>query len=344
MKTMAKTGTLTGSQGSQGTQTMRRFVNHLCSYGRLAKTGMAAGLVGVMLTAFSAEANAQEIQITGPLAGAPAVRKLRLHREKRIEVAPNVSFTLLDEYQRTIMPGLRVTWHPTDYLGLGIWGGYGFQYAAGLTDELQAKAVDNRDCSNRASSKACRLTEVNLTRPGMNLDADGNETSERTGQLTDDQFARIQWVAAPQVTLVPFRGKLALFASLFVDADVSIFLGPAIIGLQERKTCGFDEDKKSAGIAPCSNSFELESRIAFAPTFGLGLNFYPQALPFLGFGVEWRGLPFAWNTSGFDNHGGGNSKEFPDTAVNADDREFQFNSLITVSVSFQLPTEIKTNE
>ncbi len=341
MKTMAKTETLTESQGSKK---MRRFVNNLCSYGRLAKLGAIAGLVGVALTAFSAEANAQEIQITGPLAGAPAVRKLRLHREKRIEIAPNVSFTLLDEYQRTIMPGLRVTWHPTDYLGLGIWGGYGFQYATGLTDELQAKAIDNRDCSNRASSKACRLTSVNLTRPGSNLDVDGNETSERTGNLVDDQLARIQWVAAPQITLVPFRGKLALFASLFVDADVSIFVGPAIIGVQERKTCGFDEEQNSDGISACSNSFELESRIAFAPTFGLGLNFYPNALPFLGFGVEWRGLPFAWNTSGFDNHGGGNGKEFPDTAVNADDREFQFNSMITVSVSVQLPTEIKTNE
>ena len=46
-------------------------------------------------------AEAQEIQLTGPLAGAPAVRKLRLHREGRFEVTPNVSFTLLDEYNRT---------------------------------------------------------------------------------------------------------------------------------------------------------------------------------------------------------------------------------------------------
>ncbi|MCK6591967.1 MAG: hypothetical protein L6Q76_30820, partial [Polyangiaceae bacterium] len=165
------------NQPMTGTWMMRRFVNSLCASGlRGARKAAVATLAGLALLGISAGASAQEIQITGPLAGAPAVRKLRLHREGRIEVAPNVSFTILDEYQRTIMPGLRVTWHPTDYLGFGIWGGYGFQYATGLTDELQEKAVDARACADRSSSKACRLTEVNLTRPGANLDGNGNET------------------------------------------------------------------------------------------------------------------------------------------------------------------------
>ena len=51
---------------------------------------------GVVLA--SGTASAQEIQLTGPLAGAPAVRQLRLHRAGRFEVSPTVSFTLLDEY------------------------------------------------------------------------------------------------------------------------------------------------------------------------------------------------------------------------------------------------------
>jgi hypothetical protein len=317
---------------------MRRFVNSLSASSlRAARKAVVAGLAGLALLGLSTASSAQEIQITGPLAGAPAVRKLRLHREGRFEVAPNVSFTILDEYQRTIMPGLRVTWHPTDYLGFGVWGGFGFQYATGLTDELQEKAVDRRDCASRPSSKACRLTEVNLTRPGENENG-----STRSGMLADDQLGRIQWIAAPQVTLIPFRGKLALFASLFVDTDVNIFLGPAIIGLQERTMCGFDEEKNDEGIPSCSNSFELGGRVTVAPTFGLGLNFYPSQ--FIGFGAEWRGLPFSWNSSGFDNHGGGNDKEFPDTAVNGDDREFKFNSMLTIHVSIQFPMPIKTTD
>ena len=68
-------------------------------------TGLAALLaVGVA----TERAEAQEILLTGPLAGAPAVRKLRLYREKRIEVAPAASFTLLDEYQREILFGARL--------------------------------------------------------------------------------------------------------------------------------------------------------------------------------------------------------------------------------------------
>ncbi|WP_234023734.1 hypothetical protein [Sorangium cellulosum] len=291
---------------------MRRFVQGLCT--------MVAGLTGCALLMTASPAEAQEIQLTGPLAGAPAVRKLRLHREGRFEVAPGASFTLLDEYRRTIMPGMRLTYHLTDWLGIGAWGGYGFQYNTGLTDELQRVAIDQRACTSRPFTKACRLTAVNLTR----------------GDLTEDQLGKIQWVAAPQVTFVPFRGKLALFAELFVDTDVNFFVGPAVIGVQERKDCGTENGCSEA------SSFGLASRLAFAPTFGLGLNFYPG--DFLGLGVEWRGLPFSWNTSGFDNGGFGTDEAFPDNKVNDKDREFHFTSMVTVSVSIQFPTAIKTTE
>jgi hypothetical protein len=152
----------------------------------------------------------------------------------------------------------------------------------------------------------------------------------------------MQWMVAPQVQVVPFRGKLALFSSLFVDADVNIFAGPAFIGLQERADCGKDAD--GGKLTPCSDqtTFTLASRVAVAPTFGLGLNFYPSS--FIGFGFEFRALPFAWNTSGFDNHGGGANEDFPDLNVNSADREFHFNSMLTVHASFQFPTAIKTTD
>lgn len=292
---------------------MGRFVQSLC--------GVVAGIVGSAVVLAASPAEAQEIQITGPLAGAPAVRQLRLRREGRFEFAPGVSFTLLDEYRRTIMPGARLTYHLTDWFGFGAWGGFGFQYSTALTDELQEKAIDNRRCTQNPFAKACRLTEVNLTR----------------GNMAEDQLGAIQWIAAPQLTFVPFRGKLSLFASLFVDTDVNFFVGPAFVGLKERADCG------DTGVS-CSDpeSFALESRLAVAPTFGLGLNFYPAN--FLGFGVEWRGLPFSWNTSGFDNRGFGEDEEFPDNKVDDKDREFRFNSMLTVSISVQFPTTPKLSD
>jgi hypothetical protein len=83
--------------------TMRRFLTVLCV------------LLGVFA---STRATAQEIQLTGPLAGAPAVRQLRLRRQGRVEIAPSINFTLLDEYQRTIMPGGRLTYNLTDWLAI----------------------------------------------------------------------------------------------------------------------------------------------------------------------------------------------------------------------------------
>jgi len=308
-----------------GTCMMRRFVKKVCA--------VLAG--GAALAALSGVALAQEIQLTGPLAGAPAVRKLRLHRESRFEVAPGVAFTLLDQYERTILPGATLTYHFKDWIGIGLWGGFGIQYTTGLSDELQQKAITNRDCAHRATTKACKLTAVNLTH----------------NQLATDQLGKLQFVIAPQVTVVPFRGKLALFSSLFVDTDVNIFAGPAIIGVQERRSCGHDEngavingDDGKPLFCNAQASFTLKNRIAVAPTFGLGLNFYPRALQFFGFGAEFRAMPFSWNTSGFDNHGGGNNQDFPDNNVNSNDREFHFNSMVTIHLAFQFPTSIKTTD
>lgn len=323
---------------------MRRFVNNLCA-SRLPqlRRGMFAVLAGCTALMATASAEAQEIQLTGPLAGAPAVRQLRLHRKGRVEIGLGSSFTLLDEYQRTILPGLRVTFHPTDWFGVGVWGAYGISTTTSLADELQQKAVDSRACSSTTplpeNVSPCKLTAVNLTRPGL---ATSSGTS--TGQLVDDQFGKIQFVAAPQINFVPFRGKLSLFGALTADTDISFFGGAAIVGVQERKACGKDDDGNSTGVAACANSFELESGIRIAPTFGLGWNFYPRQLEFFGFGAEWRAMPFSRNTSGFDNAGAGNDEAFPDTAVNVKDRQFRFNSMITVNLLFSFPHRVKISE
>jgi len=296
----------------EGTTTMKR------QWTRVAVFALTAiGATGSVQAVSESEAQAQEIQLTGPLAGASSVRQLRMRRDDRFEVTPNVSFSLLDEYQRTIMPGLRAQWHPTDWLGLGVWGGFGFQYNTGLTDQLQTKAIDERNCTGNPSKRECRLTAVNLTR----------------GNLADDQLAKMQWVGALEANFVPFRGKIALFSSLFVDTDINLFVGPAFVGIAERTECGGE------GQTPCSaqESFALASRVDFAPTFGVGLNFYPTNL--FGFGAEWRGLlPVSgYNTSGFDKFGGGPDGRFPDNKVNADDREVIFNSMISVNFIFRFP-------
>src|SRR4051812_35737410 len=264
------------------------------------------------LFAFTERAEAQQILLTGPLAGAPAVRKLRLHRKGRLEVAPAVSFTLLDEYQRTILVGAKLNYHFTDWLAFGAWGAFG---AAHLPTHLPEQ-IQDANAARRAvpgESRDEQLTAVNL------------------GPNFEKQLGTMDWVVAPQLTAVPFRGKLALFQSIYLDTDLYFFAGPAFVGVKERKNCD-----------DCINSFDMASRVAIAPTFGLGFTFYINKWSALGF--EWRGLPFSWNTSGFDTAGGGKDKKFPDNKITNDDRQFNFNQMLTVSYNIYLPFQYKVSE
>ena len=122
-------------------------------------TGIAA-LIAVSVVTERAEA--QEILLTGPLAGAPAVRKLRLYREKRIEVAPAASFTLLDEYQREIFFGARLNYNFPDWLAIGAFGGFGaLKMPTGLSEKIQ-DVNDQRRKTQPPDSTDRRLTAVNM--------------------------------------------------------------------------------------------------------------------------------------------------------------------------------------
>lgn len=299
------------------------------------------GLVSLCAVLTATErAEAQEIQVTGPLAGAPAVRKMRQHRKGRIEIAPAVSFTLLDEYQRTIVVGARVNYNITDWLAIGLWGGYG---AVKLDTALSEKIQDSytsrfrgvgSEVGNDATQASRRLTAANI------------------GQDFHKQLGTLDWFIAPQLTAVPFRGKISLFQKIFVDTDAYFFAGPAFVGMTERAPCGsgtsLDCSARSDGAAGPGTGDVLtkktESRVGIAPTFGLGLSFYTGR--FTSFGVEYRALPMVQgrNTGGFDSRGGGADERFPDNKVNEKDRDFKFNQMVTLSFGFYLPTDMKSSD
>lgn len=267
-------------------------------------------------------AAAQEVQVTGPLAGEPAVRHMRMYREGRIQLTPVVSFTLQDEFSRTLFTGLQASYHFVDWLGIGLWGAFGAaNIDTDLTDQVQKKGTTR----------------------------DRNALSLPTGRLFPDQIATMSWAAAAQLNFIPLRGKLSLFQKLHVDTDFFIFGGVAAVGIEERAsvtdgsaTCpGAPPVNAQPGDDLCVESqVARESRIAIAPTFGVGLNFYIN--DFLALMLEWRGLPFAWNTHGFDVHGGAN--DGPDGVIDEDDRDFHFNHMVSLGFSFILPTEAKISD
>lgn len=298
--------------------------------GRLLKiftVGLALWTIG--LGTVEKTAQAQEILVSGPLAGAPAVRKQRLYRDLRFEIAPQASFTLLDEYQRLIMLGARLNFNITDWLAIGVWGAMApIKLSTGLTDRIQeVNEARQQDTASRGGPQ--------------NAGTDHRLTAVNVGRDFSKQLGTIDWAVAPQLTLVPFRGKIGLFQSIYIDTDLYLFGGPAFIGVKERAECGEAGNSCSQG-GPGSREFPMASRMAIAPTFGLGFQFYFAGWGALG--VEWRGLPFSRNTGGFDNHGGGPSSEFPDLKVNEKDREFKFNQMIGISLGVSMPFDYKVSE
>jgi hypothetical protein len=286
------------------------------------KTAMRLVLVSALLTTglvlgSASRASAQDIQVEGPLAGAPAVIGLRIYREMRFQIQLQGTMTLNDEFSRTVLAGGQLMFHPTDWLGIGVWGGFGLLHIdTALTDEVATKGQTN---------------EVNVL-------------SLPSNSAFPNQIGQVQWIAAPQLSFIPLRGKLGIFEALFVDTDFYIFGGVGFVGIEERAEVddnGFTAC--SSGDAPLATQITCfsatqgsrDSRVAIAPTFGVGLSLYLGDWVAMSF--EWRALPFAWNTSGTDESGNPNG-DFPDQRIDEKDQLAHFNHMISLGFAFYLPT------
>jgi hypothetical protein len=286
-------------------------------------SAILAAIAMVVVLVSGSGASAQEIQLTGPLKGAPAVRHLRLYRQGRLELSPTVGFTLLDEYRRTILVGGMINYAIRDWIAIGAWGAAGVvSTTTDLTDKIDATAP--RD--------ALTANNVIHNQPGS-----GNAAGQPAPSFAS-QTAQIQYMVAPQITFIPFRGKLAIFNKIFVDSDFYIAAGPAFVGIKERGNCGPNQGLRCSDPA----SFALTSTTKITGTFGVGFKFYPGN--FWSIGAEYRAIPFNWNRAGFDSRGAGPNGNFPDGQINGQDETFKFNMLINISVGFYLPTSPKLSD
>lgn len=296
---------------------------------RIVSAVLAAAAAAGVLAAAPRAAEAQEIQLTGPLKGAPAVRHMRLYREGRFELDPVISFTLLDEYRRTILVGPRLNYNIKDWIAIG-----GFFYYGAVST--------NTDLSDQIDAKAPRdaLTAVNVNHSGSpaGCSVQPNSSSQCPNAPFSAQTAKMQWVGAIQATFIPFRGKLAIFNKIFLDTDFYVAAGGAMVGIQERANCGGSGQQSCAAPA----SYTLNGSNKLAPTFGIGFDFFGGN--WWSLSVEYRALPFSWNRSGFDSRGSGTNGNFPDGQVNGQDETFKFNQMISIGFGFFLPTKPTISE
>ncbi len=272
-------------------------------------------------------ASAQSVEVSGPLAGAPSVRNLRLWRDMRLHVEPFFAFTIGDEYARSLIVGGEVRFHFLDWLGIGGWGGYSVgKLDTNLTKEIQSKGVTTN--ANR-----------------LDLPSRENYPS---------QVGRLNWWSGVEVHFVPFRGKLAMFQKVFVDADIDFFVGAAFVGVEERANVSGQPSR--GNVTSCQieggnqndqgcleSQVARTSRVAIAPSFGAAFSAFFK--DFVGISFRWRGIPFKYNTSGTDNNvieTANGQNQTGDGRIDGADRLRQFNNMFTVGVIFALPPKIKT--
>jgi outer membrane beta-barrel protein len=295
-------------------------------------------LAGAVLAA--APAQAQEIQLRGPLAGARSVSRLVRYREGRFAITPMFGVSFQDEFSRDLFFGVRADYHFTDWLGLGVMGAFSPVHVnTSLTDQVVANSPAG---------------DANV--PVANAFA--------------SQVGRRNWMADVHVSFVPLRGKFALFQSLVADVDFFLFAGAAFVGVEERADTSLTNDQVRTDLAGNANDdarsvtgrsqVARASRVAIAPTFGAGLNFYINR--FLSFNIEYRATPFQWNRSGTDENStipscgsAGNeactgfsdyvstyfsrSSRVPrQTVIDSNDRSWSFNQMVTFGLTIYLPT------
>jgi outer membrane beta-barrel protein len=289
--------------------------------------GLGLAVAGVNVDASTAQA--QEVQVTGPLAGAPAVRKMRIYRDGRFQIQPEFGATLVDEFVRTMFVGAQIGYHFTDWLGVHAFFDYGVPLSTDLTDQV--------------------------TTSGQRTDY--NALSLPDPSRFEKQIGKMQFLTGVQATFIPLRGKLSLFQAAFVDTDFYLFGGVAFASVEERadikggsvcSPAGFRNAREDGQGAfndfnnACLNTQDDRvTRLAIAPTFGVGLSLY--FTDYLAMTLEYRAFPFKWNTSGTDE--GGLSKDrkqdssgpFPDGEIDAADRTSQFNQMFKLGFAFYLP-------
>ena len=289
-------------------------------------------LVAAVLTlgvGIASSASAQEVQITGPLAGQPAVRHMRVYRANRFNLMPTISYTLQDEFARALFVGLEANYHFLDWLGVGIWAAYN---PADIDTDLTSQ----------------------ITQTGQTTDR--NRLSLPQAGNFSHQIGHIRWAVSAHLIFVPLRGKLSLFQSIFVDTDLYIFAGIAIWGIEERagiadgsaeqQSCATAGANGQSTDACVQTQLARASRVAPAPIFGLGLSLYANS--WFGISLEWRASVFSWNPSGTDESGhdqhGQAGSGFPDRVLDGNDSRTTFTHMVQLGFVFNLPPEVAVTE
>ncbi len=305
----------------------------------------------------SKSVSAQEILLEGPLAGAPAVRKIVQYRELRFSMGPQFAYTILNDYMHNFLVGARLEFNILDWLGVGIIGYYGINVPTTLTNHV---------------------TESQNLGGGSTTPAEtGSNWPSYTGAANfEEQVARLKGQYLAQLSFIPFRGKMSMFEKLFVAIDGAIFVGGGIVHFEERSPCNGAQIENSSDYNPgCGdfNQFRSNNDInLLAPsresqiggTFTWGIGFMAYFNDWFAVNLEYRMTPFKWNAAGTDEAGqaastwdyvdvngepgwtttASGSGDYPDGKIGSEDKTWNLNQSVALGFIFYLPVDPRISE
>lgn len=314
--------------------------------GTMTRYALALTFALVTLCGAAKTVSAQEILLEGPLAGAGAVKKKVQYRKLRFSVGPQFGYTLLNDYMHNFMVGVKAEFNATDWLGIGVVGFYTFNAPTHLTNHI-------------SESRNMMLAQ--------SIPSESNWPSYTGAHNFEEQVARLKSVLVGQVSLVPFRGKMAAFEKLFVAIDGYLFLGGGVVVFQERQHC---DSTVSGGCGELGDfqigegSVTRETVVRPTVTFGIGFTAYFNS--WIGLNIEYRSAPFKWNAGGTDEGGKPGTQwrpvnnengelvwrdysppgegDYPDGKINDADRTLNMNHSVIVGVVFNFPRTPKITD
>jgi outer membrane beta-barrel protein len=300
-------------------------------------------------------ASAQEILLEGPLAGAPAVRKLVKYRELRFSAGPQFGYTILNNYEHNFLVGARLEFNILDWLSVGAIAYYSFNAPTKLTQHI----ANSTDIGGQPTTPS-----------------ESNFPSYTGAENFENQVSLLKGMYLAQIAVVPLRGKLSMFEKLFVAIDGAIFVGGGIIQLNERKDCTGEDTNGDGVIDLCGGlsqipddngdygSVQRVNRIT--GTFTVGAGFMAYFNDWFALNLEYRVAPFKWNEAGTDESGKAGkqweltapdssspptwspvsrgSGDYPDGNINKKDRIWNSNQSIAIGFIFYFPFEPKITE
>ena len=267
---------------------------------------IAATILGaLLLTGGTASA-----QRTNPLEGQPAVRHRLLLVKQRFEISPAFESSVNADFKHTLSGGLKLEYHLSDMLSIGVVGFYG----AGLDTGLNKKIRDDL--------------------PDEDVDGDPTPTQEQW----DQHLNTIPIHGAGYITITPWYGKLAAFGKFFVNFDF-YFSGGVAYAQLKNTCCDFMTDDTPGGdlengILP-DNDPNDDPAINDGSRIGgyLGGGIHVFLSNFVALDLTVRDYLFSDNPSGLDFDA--------DLAVTEDDNRFLNHLFMGVGLSFFLPGKVK---